>query len=512
MRVATKLSGAFGLLVLLLVGLLVYHVRTTRGAVLTSYQLSEISARLNFSATSQGVQLAHIEETAVKFRITRDSAYLRQFRDAVAGFDNGLRTLAEEPLSIEERAEVDRLVAAWDEFTEHAAGIDAAMHPDPALDALLLEIQTSIDELRAQTQRVAAASREVMERRLAESAAAARKAERVTWGAAIVALTASILVSGLIIRSVADALSRLKEGTRQVAEGNFDYRLELGRRDEFGQLAQDFNAMNHRLGELDRMKRDFLSKVSHDLKTPLASMQETLQLLLDGMPGPLTDSQRRLLVLNQESGRRLSAMIGKILQLSAMEAGTVGLEIGTYSLAGVVQEAVDHTAMAGAERGVRITTELPGPGVLLDCDREQILQVLFNLIENATKFSPPDGVVRVSARYAEHRPDDVPEERWAAVKHGPARGAGVACIEVADDGPGVPDDEKEAIFERFYQANAGRKVAGRGVGLGLTICREIVDSHGGAIWVRDGVDGGSTFAVLLPGAKVRTPAFAHAGA
>src|SRR5690606_2030827 len=112
---------------------------------------------------SQGVQLAHIEETAVKFRITRDSAYLRQFRDAVAGFDNGLRTLAEEPLSIEERAEVDRLVAAWDEFTEHAAGIDAAMHPDPALDALLLEIQTSIDELRAQTQRVAAASREVME-------------------------------------------------------------------------------------------------------------------------------------------------------------------------------------------------------------------------------------------------------------------------------------------------------------------------------------------------------------
>ena len=112
-----------------------------------------------------------------------------------------------------------------------------------------------------------------MERRLAESASAARKAERVTWGAAAIALTVSILVSGLIIRSVADALARLQEGTRQVAEGNFDYRLDLGRKDEFAQLAHDFNVMNHRLGELDRMKRDFLSKVSHDLKTPLASMR-----------------------------------------------------------------------------------------------------------------------------------------------------------------------------------------------------------------------------------------------
>src|SRR5690606_32009792 len=122
-------------------------------------------------------------------------------------------------------------------------------------DARLAEIQAAIEELREQTGRVVAASRAEMERRLAESSAAARKAERVTWGAAAVALTVSLLVSGLIIRSVADALARLQEGTRQVAEGNFDYRLDLGRNDEFALLAHDFNVMNHRLGELDRMKR-----------------------------------------------------------------------------------------------------------------------------------------------------------------------------------------------------------------------------------------------------------------
>ncbi|MFS8638948.1 MAG: ATP-binding protein [Gemmatimonadota bacterium] len=512
MKVATKLSGAFGLLVILLVGLLVYHVRTTRGVVRTSYHLSEISGRLNFSATNQSVQLGHIEETAVKYRITRDSAYLRQFRDAVGGFDAGLRTLAAEPLTAEERAEVDRLVALWGEFVALAEEYGAALRPDRDLDARLLQIQTSIDGLREQTQRVAAASREVMERRLAESASAARKAERVTWGAAAVALTVSILVSGLIIRSVADALARLQEGTRQVAEGNFDYRLDLGRKDEFAQLAHDFNVMNHRLGELDRMKRDFLSKVSHDLKTPLASMQETIQLLLDGVPGPLTESQRRLLELNQESARRLSAMIGKILQLSAMEAGTVGLEIGTYDLAALVREAIDHTTMAGADRGVRITADLPEATLFVDCDRDQILQVLLNLLENATKFTPAGGEVRVSVRYAKDRPADVPEERWLAVRRGAGRAAGVACIEVTDDGPGVPDDDKEMIFERFYQTQAGRKVAGRGVGLGLTICREIVDAHGGEIWVQDAPDGGATFVVLLPGATVRAPRIAAVGA
>ena len=115
--------------------------------------------------------------------------------------------------------------------------------------------------------------------------------------------------------------------------------------------------------------------------------------------------------------------------------------------------------------------------------------MLLNLLENATKFTPAGGEVRVSARYVKDRPEDVPEERWLAVRRGAGRAAGVACIEVTDDGPGVPDDDKEMIFERFYQTQAGRKVAGRGVGLGLTICREIVDAHGGTIWVQDAPEG-----------------------
>ncbi len=502
MKVATKLSGAFGLLVVLLLGLLVYHVRTIRAAVLTSYQLSEISARLYFSATNQGMQLGLIDESATKFRITRDSGYLRQFHEAVDVFEAGLHDLADRPLSAEERAEVDRLAAEWDAFRLVADRFGGVVRPDSAADAQLAALQEGVDHLQILTQRVAEASRNVMEARLEESNAAAHRAERITWGAAAIALTLSLLVSGFIIRSIAEALNRLKEGTRQVAEGNFGYRLDTRRNDEFAELARDFNTMNHRLGELDRMKRDFLSKVSHDLKTPLASMQETLQLLLDELPGSLTERQRRLLVLNRESGRRLSAMIGKILELSAMEAGTIGLEIGTHDVAHLVREAADQTAMARGERAVRVTADLPDAPLLLDCDRDQVIQVLVNLLENAVKFTPEGEDIRVSVRHLVERPDNVPESRWPAASRRPSA-PGVVHIAVTDSGPGVPGPEKEMIFERFYQAAAGRKVEGRGVGLGLAICKEIVDAHDGTIWVSDAPTGGSTFSVLLPGARVR---------
>ncbi len=509
MRVATKLSGAFGLLVVLLVGLLLYHVQTIRSAVDTSYQLSEISARLHLSSTNQSMQLAHIEESATKFWITRDQGYLRQFEEAVEAFDAGLHDLVARPLSPEERAQADSLLTLWQGFRSHADRFATASDGDRAIAARLVVLQDLVDLLGQQAQRVAVASQQVMADRLARSTAAARQAERVTWGAAAVALTLSLLISGLIIRSIADALARLKEGTRQVAEGNFDYRLDLGRKDEFAQLARDFNTMNHRLGELDRMKRDFLTKVSHDLKTPLASMQETLELLLDEVPGTLTEGQRRLLILNRESGQRLSSMIGKILELSALEGGTIGLEIGTHDLARLACEAIERTTLACGDRPVRVVADFPEPTVLLDCDGDSIVRVLINLLENAVKFTPANGLIRVAGRYVEQRPDDVPESRWKALGRRSTE-PGVAWVTVTDHGPGVPDAEKDAIFERFYQSAAGRKVVGRGVGLGLAICREIVDAHHGVIWVSDAPGGGSTFSMLLPRASVREPVAAVA--
>jgi signal transduction histidine kinase len=125
-------------------------------------------------------------------------------------------------------------------------------------------------------------------------------------------------------------------------------------------------------------------------------------------------------------------------------------------------------------------------------------QVIDNLLENALKFSPFDGQIRVRVADFTSR-GDIPPQRWAALRqHGAVPGA--VLVSVADEGPGVADDEKERVFQRFYQSEAGRAVRGRGVGLGLSICQAIVDEHGGAIWVTDNEPRGSVFNVLIPAA------------
>lgn len=501
MKVGTKLAGAFTLHVAILVGVLYYHVGVIRGSVEASYELSEISARVFVFSTEQLARIDQLEENASKYVVTQDAGYLEKFHQVAAEFEQVLRDIAALDLGERERVEVTRLEGSWAAFRETIDALPVLVRgtSPAAAEAAWAPLRGLLDRLESDTRSAGDAFQEAMVASLDGSAAAARAAERISWTAAGFALLISVLISALIVRYISDSLNRLKQGTREVAEGNFSYRLDTRRSDEFAQVARDFNTMTERLAELDRMKRDFVSKVSHDLKTPLASMLETVNILLDEVPGPLTDKQRRLLILNEQSGRRLSGMIAKLLDLSRLEAGALEPELRMHDLGSLVQQAVDHFGHATRDRGVRIVVPRPAPSLLLECDGERIRQVLDNLLENALKFSPPGGTVEVAVDYLTGRSDALPPARWAALRPRES-GAGTALIIVADAGPGIPDAEKDVVFERFYQTAAGRGARARGVGLGLTICREIVVAHGGEIWAEDGPDGGTIFNVLLPGA------------
>jgi len=499
MKVATRLAWAFGLFIAILVGLLAYHVRTIRDAVSTSYELSKISERLALSASDLAVRIDEMEEFAGKFWVTRDPGYSEKFAESVAAFDAGLRRLADYPLDTREREAVEDLAKVWAAFLPVAEAVVGPVRPrtvaaSPRTDPIQV-LYDHLERLRVGVRTVGEASQQVMDSHLDRSAEAARSAERVSWGAVVAALLLATLISGFLVRSISDALGRLEAGTREVANGNFAYRLDIRRNDEFARLARDFNVMTRRLGELDQMKRDFLSKVSHDLKTPLASIREATRLLLEEVPGPLTDRQRRLLDLNHQSAERLSAMIAKILELSAMEAGVLDLDVGSHDLVALIHETLEEMGPAARERGIALSGPADDAPIVVECDGERVRRVLVNLVENAIKFSPAGAKVDVAARFLAERPADVPPARWKRID---PRGA---LITVADEGPGIPDPEKEQIFERFFQSETGRRVHGRGVGLGLTICREIVDAHNGALWVSDRPGGGSIFSVLLPGTR-----------
>lgn len=498
MKVATKLALAFTVHVVLLGTVLVYHVRSSRAAVTAGYELTAISSRIYTTATEQLGRVAQLEDNAAKFWVTRDDGYLERFNELIRAHGAQHEQLAAGSLTPEERRALTALQLEWSRVTPLATRLaDLAHDPTPAARDSVILLERRLDRVRSRTLELSQASQDALRARLAESAGSALRAERLSWVAAALALLLSVLISAVLVRFISESLHRLKQGTRQVAQGRFDYRLDTRRNDEFAGLARDFNAMTEQLAELDRMKRDFLSKVSHDLKTPLASIRETTGALLDEVPGGLNPQQRRLLVLTEQSAVRLTGMVAKLLDLSRFEAGVFQPELRTTDIAGLVDRAVEQCEAAYAELGLSIRVVRPDPPAFLECDRERMLQLLENLLENALKFSPPGGEIVVAARGLDSRPGEVPVECWNLV---PARnGARRLLITVEDRGPGVPEDQKELIFERFYQVDPGRSARSGGVGLGLTICREIASVHGGTIWVADNPGGGSRFAALLPG-------------
>jgi two-component system sensor histidine kinase GlrK len=272
--------------------------------------------------------------------------------------------------------------------------------------------------------------------------------------------------------------------------------LDASGGDEFARVAEDFNLMVGRLGDLDRMKKDILSHVSHELKAPLAGMVETTELLLEELPGPLGEEQRRLLELNRESAARLRGMIVNMLDMARLDAGAPGAELRPTDLVPVVEGAARGMGPLAGERGVSLALQMPPVPLLVEGDEDGLFRLVTNLLENAVKFSPAGGAVEVTVRRLQDLPGGVPSWAMGGIRDLPA-GASLVVLHVADRGPGIPDGEKALIFERFHQIKGGSRLSAGGVGLGLAICREIAASHGGALWPEDRPGGGSVFSLAL---------------
>lgn len=495
MTVARRLQSAFIAFVVLIAALVVFQVRTIRAAADSGHALADISSRFRITSNDQLARVGQMSDDAEKFLVTRDSAYLARADESARVFGRELARLNSLELTRGERSALVRLATEWRTV---APMTDALLQlpglPPAVAQAAVERFQAALVPVANETRELGAASQAAMADELAAVERSASSTLRISVLAAIGALVLMILLSAHLLRSIIGPLHRLADGTRQVSAGRFDYRLDTSGDEELAQVARDFNSMTGRLDELDRLKKEFVAKVSHDLKTPLSSMQETTSALLDGVAGPLSEKQRHLLALNLESSQRLSAMLSKLLDLSHLEAG---LEPRRQPVD--VKQLVFASVERLAASPVRVAVIAQGDLPTVDADAQALGQVVDNLLENAIKFSPPDGKVTIQAIDWSSARTSIPPERAAAFRwRGPQQSA--VLLTVRDQGPGIPDAEKERVFARFYQTEAGRAVRGRGVGLGLAICREIVNAHGGMIWASDNEPRGTVFSVLLPSA------------
>ncbi len=244
----------------------------------------------------------------------------------------------------------------------------------------------------------------------------------------------------------------------------------------FAEAAQrDLSAQNERLRELDRLKDEFIALVSHELRTPLTSIRGYTELLLDGEAGELTDDQRQFLGVVERNSHRLLHLVGDLLFLAQVEAGKLVLEVGTLDLGAVASESVE-TARPQAEAKAITLTLATSPVPVVAGDRARLAQLLDNLVSNAVKFTPEGGRVDVRVRAGESQ----------------------AILEVRDSGMGIPAEEQEFLFERFFRTSTATEQAIQGTGLGLAISKAIVEAHSGQITVASEEGAGTRFHVALP--------------
>ncbi|MCO8274983.1 ATP-binding protein [Actinoplanes sp. TRM 88003] len=230
-----------------------------------------------------------------------------------------------------------------------------------------------------------------------------------------------------------------------------------------------------RLQALDTVKTDFMSTVSHELRTPLTSISGYLELLRDSGPDDLSDAQRRMLDVISRNTRRLRDLVEDMLTLSKIETGGYGSDRTPLDFAKVIDRALVAIGPVAAKNAVVLHLDVRGP-LPVRGDGAQLDRVLDNLLTNAVKFTPAEGTVTVHAERRGHQ----------------------AVLEVADTGMGIPAEEQQALFGRFFRATNAIKQAIPGTGLGLAIARTIIDNHGGTIDVASSENTGTTITVRLP--------------
>lgn len=338
--------------------------------------------------------------------------------------------------------------------------------------------------------RVLSSQGTAMEQRTAEQvrdfAVRTEDAAVLALGALGMAILIAFGVAIWLTRSISSPLKELDAGMRAVAEGHLRRPLAISadRGDEFGRLAESFRSMAAQLEELDRLKAEFVSIATHELKTPVNVMLGYLQLLQENVYGDLNDRQREIAATMVSQTQQLSRLIRQLLDVSRFDAGGGKLETRPVVLSEFLDDLERAFRVLALQREVsfEVKSDRDIPHEVL-WDPVRMNEVLGNLLSNAFKFTSKGGRVSLVV----------------------GREGDQVRMEVSDSGAGIPREQIPHIFEKFYQADTQAPLALRGAGLGLAIAKSIVTAHGGSIEVESRVGVGTMFAIRLPVRVIRRP-------
>ncbi|HKS58855.1 MAG TPA: ATP-binding protein [Steroidobacteraceae bacterium] len=412
-------------------------------------------------------QIASIERSAKLYQVLNDPGLIEVYRDSRERFLvtlNNIETVA---------ADTDR--TQLQELRQSLRRVDGALLARaPVAPELVRDAVEAIAPMWEAAFDLSATTGDSIETGLSRlQAVTAETQQYLFWQSAGLILLTALLVTGFTfvlmrpIRAIDSAISQLGKGT-------FSKPIGVRGPTDLVNLGRQLEWLRMRLLELAQERNRFLRHMSHELKTPLASIREGTELLMDGAVGELDSAQREVTTILRDNGIKLQQLIENLLSFSAWQARHQGLEISEFRLRPLIKSTLEtHQLTLLAQR---VHLDLKVQDVELRADRAKLKLILDNLLSNALKYSPRGGTIFIHA----HADKDL------------------LVLDVADTGPGISKEERSAIFEAFYSGRAPTAGHLKGTGIGLSVVSEFVQAHGGSVEILDGVFPGAHFRIRLP--------------
>lgn len=423
-------------------------------------EVTRSSKRLNSLVLS-------LERSARQYRVLQTEEPLARFHNRARAFDDELMTLAQLKLDTVPDWNLERLA-------QRVKTLSNQLGTNPKQTDAVIQ---SLGELSEQTDHIADQGARFVDQELTHlrhTAASAR------WFLLICvfALIPTVIILGVFLSWVIGRpLRQILRAVTELGDGDLDQRIEVfAPAAELDALGARLDWMRRRLATLESEKQQFIRDMSHELKTPLASIREGAELLRDGTVGPLSEAQTEVADILQRNSLELASLIDNLLDFAAWQQRRATLEYTRFQLNALIEAIVTRQKLT--IEGKRLQVNYPTQALTVTADRDRMQLIIDNLLANAIKFAPERSHVQIEASTGTQGTD----------------------IIVSDQGPGVAEHEREAIFEAFYkgQPPTGSNSGLKGSGIGLSVVRECVIAHGGQITVEAAVPQGASFHVHIP--------------
>jgi signal transduction histidine kinase len=436
-----------------------------------------VNKKFRISSNSKRMidSLLTMEESEKKYDVLKRSEYIGYFVSAQKEFQTNLRDI----MRLRDETDAAKI---WDElhhsYQVHLPEMEVTQQGEEAAQVPWIDESVINDWMQKITSARAANELEVEASMLDLHH---RGQMAVQWGLVGVGVSILVGLTGIffLTLSMNRPMRELRRGIRSISHDGISEPIQIFSQDEFGELARAFNEMAARLREEDRIRSDFISMLSHEVRTPLTSIRESVNLIAEEVMGTINERQRRFLEIASLELERISNLLNHLMQVSRIEVGALNIMPHPMDPGKLVEGSIYRVLPAAEAKGVNILADVEQDIPQAIGDYDHLQQVLLNLLGNAIKFSTSGGEVMV---------------RVEAV---PIEGQNWIQFSVKDSGPGIPEDEQSFIFHKYYRVPGVRDQVD-GVGLGLSISKHIVEAHGGTIWVESRMGQGSVFGFRLP--------------